>query len=328
MISKKKVIVTGGSGFIGTNLVELLINQGHEVLNLDITPPRNHDQINFWLQVNILDLEILSVVISKFSPNIIYHLAARTDLDGEIISDYDANTIGVENLIKATSRNTALQKVIFASSRLVCKIGYIPSGMEDYCPDTLYGQSKAMGEKIVRVMSSQIPCPWIIVRPTSIWGPWFDIPYKNFFLSIYRKQYFHPSSMRIKKSFGFVGNTVYQLAMLGGENCIAACSQTMYLADYDAIDVGEMANIISAKFNCGPILNCPILLLKSFACIGDLLKKLGWRNPPLTTFRLNNLITPMEYDLEPLRAVAGPLPYTLHQGVEATCMWLIESELN
>ncbi len=326
MSSKKKVIVTGGSGFIGTNLVEHLINQGHEVLNLDINPPRNCDQIGFWLQANILDLEMLSYEISKFSPDIIYHLAARTDLDGETISDYDANTIGVENLIKATSRNTALQKVIFASSRLVCKIGYIPSGMEDYCPDTLYGQSKAMGEKIVRVMSSQIPCPWIIVRPTSIWGPWFDIPYKNFFLSIYRKQYFHPSSMRIKKSFGFVGNTVHQLGVLGSANCVAAHSQTMYLADYDAIDVEEMANMISAEFCNGPIVNFPMLVLKSCALIGDFLKRVGWKNPPLTTFRLNNLITSMEYDLEPLRAIAGPLPYTTYQGVEVTCKWLISSK--
>lgn len=326
MSSKKKVIVTGGSGFIGTNLVEHLINQGHEVLNLDINPPRNCDQIGFWLQANILDLEMLSYEISKFSPDIIYHLAARTDLDGETISDYDANTIGVENLIKAIAANTTLQKVIFASSRLVCKIGYRPSDMKDYCPDTLYGQSKVMGEKIVRDMSSKIVSPWIIVRPTSIWGPWFDVPYKNFFLSIYKKHYFHPASMKIKKHFGFVGNTVYQLGLLGGANCIAAHSQTMYLADYDAIDVKEMANMISAEFYNGPIVNFPMLVLKYCAYIGDCLKKMGWKNPPLTTFRLNNLITSMEYDLEPLRAVIGPLPYTMHQGIEVTCKWLILSE--
>jgi nucleoside-diphosphate-sugar epimerase len=324
--SKNKVIVTGGSGFIGTNLIELLINQGSEVLNLDINPPRNCEQKKFWLKVNILDLKLLSDVISKFSPVIIYHLAARTDLDGEVIADYDANTIGVGNLIKAVSKNTSLQKVIFASSRLVCKVGYIPGSMEDYCPDTLYGQSKAMGEKIVRAMSSQISCPWIIVRPTSIWGPWFDVPYKNFFLSIYRRQYFHPASMKIKKHFGFVGNTVYQLGVLGGENCIAAHSHTMYLADYDAIDVKEMANIISAEFYNGPIISFPMPVLKSCAYIGDFLKKKGWKNPPLTTFRLNNLITSMEYDLEPLRAVIGPLPYTMHQGIEVTCNWLILSE--
>lgn len=322
----KKIIVTGGSGFIGTNLVELLINQGHEVLNLDINPPRNNDQIKFWRQVDILNIEMLADTIYNFSPSIIYHLAARTDLDGKTISDYDTNTIGVENLIKVIIKNSTLKKVIFASSRLVCKIGYIPSGVDDYCPDTLYGYSKVMGEKIVRGMNLQFPCPWIIVRPTSIWGPWFDTPYKNFFLAIYKRQYFHPASMRIKKSFGFVGNTVHQLAMLSGESCVAANSQTMYLADYDAIDVEKMANIIGAEFKYGPVLNFPIFLLKSFACIGDFLKKIGYKNPPLTTFRLKNLITPMEYDLDLLRAVAGPLPYNLHQGVEITCKWLIKSE--
>ena len=325
MSSRRRVIVTGGSGFIGTNLVELLINEGFDVLNIDINPPRNHGQIKSWIKLDILNLEKLSDVISKFSPNIIYHLAARTDLDGQSISAYDANITGVENLIKAIAGNGTLQKIIFASSRLVCKVGHFPISMEEYCPDTYYGRSKVKGELIVKSMSLQIPCPWVIVRPTSIWGPWFEVPYKNFFLSIYKKQYFHPTSMRIKKSFGFVGNTVHQLRVLGVDYS-AANSKTIYLADYDSIDVEEMANIISLKFNAGTIANVPLCVLKSFAFLGDFLKKIGWKNPPLTTFRLSNLITPMEYDLEPLRALTGPLPYNLEQGVEITCKWLLTSE--
>jgi nucleoside-diphosphate-sugar epimerase len=321
-----KVIVTGGSGFIGTNLVEFLVNQGYEVLILDIAPPRNQLYGKFWSNVDILDFNSLNKVFSSFSPDVIYHLAARTDLGGKKITDYDANTIGVENVIKAIAKNPTLKKIIFASSRLVCQIGYIPRGMEDYCPDTLYGQSKVIGEQIVRAMGYQLPCPWIIVRPTSIWGPWFDVPYKNFFVSIYRGHYFHPASMRIKKSFGFVGNTVHQLVTLGKENCLVAHSKTIYLADYDPIDVEVMANIISSEFKRGLIPVFPLFLLKSVAFIGDFIKKLGWKNPPLTSFRLNNLITPMVYDMEELRAIVGPLPYTLQDGVEVTCQWLLASD--
>ncbi len=325
MSSKIKVIITGGSGFIGTNLMDHLIGKGYEVLNLDILPPRNHNQTKFWHKVDILDFNLLDKTIFNFSPSIIYHLAARTDLDGLVISDYDANTVGVKNLIRSLAKNTQLKKVIFASSRLVCKIGYAPSSVDDYCPDTAYGHSKVMGEKIIRAMSSQIPGSWTIVRPTSIWGPWFDVPYKNFFMSILRRQYFHPTSMRIKKSFGFVGNSVHQLFVIGGDACKSTHSETLYLADYDAVDIEEMANIISAKFNRGPILNLPIFILKVFARIGDFLKSLGWKNPPLTTFRLENLIKPMEYDLEPMRVVAGPLPYSLHEGIEITCKWIKKS---
>jgi hypothetical protein len=63
-------------------------------------------------------------------------------------------------------------------------------------------------------------------------------------------------------------------------------------------------------------------VLRPIAWLGDALKTLGWHNPPLTSFRLNNLLTPMVHDLEPLRAIVGELPYTMETGVSLTVDWL------
>lgn len=59
-----------------------------------------------------------------------------------------------------------------------------------------------------------VDLPWVLVRPTSIWGPWFDVPYRNFFLSVARRRYVHPAGKRIHKSFGFVGNITWHLHRL------------------------------------------------------------------------------------------------------------------
>ena len=317
-----RILITGGSGFIGTNLVELFASRGDEVLNLDIAAPRNSAHHSFWQRGDLLDGVGLRSLVRDFAPEVIFHMAARTDLDGRSVNDYAANTVGVENLIAAVEGATSLRRLIFASSRLVCRIGYAPRDEFDYCPTTAYGESKVIGERLVRDALSRLPCPALIVRPTSIWGPWFDVPYKTFFLTIAHGRYVHPGSARILKSFGFIGNTIHELVRLMDAPADAVAGKTFYLADYPPIDVAVMANTIQRALGVKPIKTVPIGVLRPAAWVGDSLKALGWRNPPLTSFRLDNLLTPMVHDLEPLRAVVGTLPHSMEEGVRMTVDWL------
>ena len=318
----ERVIVTGGSGFVGTNLVEHFVAQGAQILNLDILSPRNPDHVRYWKRVDLLDRKELIKSIRSFQPNIILHMGARTDLDGKSVADYSANTDGVTNMIDAIEGLVSLKRIIFASSRLVCRIGYQPINDQDYCPTTPYGESKMVGEKIVRESGYRIACPWVIVRPTSIWGPWFDVPYKTFFLSIAKGRYVHPGHAEILKSFGFVGNTLYELQRLLEVHAESINEKTFYLADYPPIDVARMANTIQHELGVAPIRTMDVAVLRGAAWAGDVLKLLGWRAPPLTTFRLNNLLTPMVHDLESLRKIVGNLPYSMEEGVHITADWM------
>ena len=146
---KEKIIVTGGSGFIGTNLIEELIRQGYEVINIDIKEPQIKTRNNVWKQVDIKDLENLRKIFRDFSPKYVIHLAARTDLTGKRIEDYSSNTIGVENVLKCCLELESLEKVVVTSSMLVCKTGYYPKNQYDYAPSTLYGKSKVISEENV-----------------------------------------------------------------------------------------------------------------------------------------------------------------------------------
>lgn len=317
-----RVLITGGSGFIGTNLVEHFSAQGAQVLSLDSGAPRNAKHLKYWRQLNLLDGPGLSLTVNEFDPHFVLHMGARTDLNGKTVSDYSANTVGTANLIDALVPLKSLQRVIFTSSRLVCRIGYQPTSDDDYCPSTPYGESKVEGERLVRERGRGIPCPWMIVRPTSIWGPWFDIPYKTFFLTIAKGRYFHPGGGAIYKSFGFVGNTIYQLQHLLDADGGHVHGKTVYLADYPPIEVSEMANEIQRATGAPSIRLIDLKWLKLAARCGDIMKHLGWNNPPLTSFRLANLRTEMIYDVRPLQAIVGPLPFSMQQGINATVKWL------
>jgi nucleoside-diphosphate-sugar epimerase len=318
LAARERVLVTGGSGFIGTNLIEACLGAGITVMNLDPEPPRNPKQLPLWTKVDTLDSSAVTASVDDFDPTLVFHLGARTDLHGRTTADYAQNIQGVRAIIEASNAASNIRRVIFASSRLVCRIGYQPKHDEDYCATTPYGQSKVVGEQIVRAAEHHYE--WLIVRPTSIWGPWFAVPYRDFFDAVARGRYFHIKGQSIKKSFGYVGNTVYQLQRLAYAANVAG--QTIYLGDYPPTDLRIMANLIQRNTEASEVRTIPLWPLSLAARGGDLLQRGGWSEPPLTTFRLNNLLTEMVYDMHPLRDAVGSLPYSLEDGVRETVAWM------
>ena len=144
-----KILITGGSGFIGTNVVQFYLDKGEEVLSIDCISPKKDAHQKFFSNVDLEDEVTLEKVIIDFNPDYIIHLAARTDLDGKSLDDYSANTKGVENILKIAYKCSGLKKILITSSMLVCHAGYYPKDQFDYAPTTLYGESKVKTEEIV-----------------------------------------------------------------------------------------------------------------------------------------------------------------------------------
>jgi nucleoside-diphosphate-sugar epimerase len=315
-----RYFITGSSGFIGTNLVEELRLRSEYVYGYDAKRPRILAHADYFTAGSLLDKEQLRAALLSFAPTHIIHMGARTDLDGKVISDYRENTEGVSNLIDCCDSLPTLKRVIFASSRLVCEIGYIPTSYDDYSPTTAYGESKVQGEIIVKSLSPR-KWDWCIVRPTSIWGEWFGVPYRNFFDLIKSEKYFHPAGLQVKKSFGYVGNVVYEVLALAQADAEKVAGKCFYVGDYEEIEVGAFASEIARRFGVKRPVEVPQSLLRFAARFGDFLDNFGVKFP-LTTFRLNNLITPMPHNFEDLKQVVGKLPYDLDIGIERTVKWM------
>lgn len=282
-----RVIVTGGSGFIGTNLVDRLVKLNFEVLSLDIKLPQIQSHKSIYRNIDIRNLNKLHDVVANFDPHYFFHLAARTDLNGTTLAEYDSNILGVENICAVVAKCRNLKKVVFTSSMLVCKAGYIPKNINDTCPTTVYGQSKVLGEKIVINNKELIP-EHVIVRPTSIWGPWFHEPYRNFFDIVLRGLFIHPGNKACTKTYGYVENSVNQLISLATQE--QRLKDYYYIGDRIPLNISIWANQIAELAAIRKPLTFPITVYHFLAMFGDVLKKIGF-NFPMSSFRLKNMIT-------------------------------------
>jgi nucleoside-diphosphate-sugar epimerase len=313
-----KVLVTGGSGFIGTNLIERFISQGYQILNIDIAEPKIAKHKSFWREVNINVLDDLNRCIKSFEPDYIVHLAARVDLDGKEISDYATNVLGVQNLLNCTFNLGCLKKILITSSMLVCDVGYKPMDQFDYSPSTVYGKSKVQTEKLV--WENRPKCDWAIIRPTSIWGPWFGPPYKNFFDMILSKNYFHIGNKGCVKSYGYIGNSVCQIEKILFSNTFDEGQKIYYIGDNPPINIEEWANEIADEAGF-KIVKLPFLIIKFLAILGDTLKIIKV-NFPMNSFRLRNMTTNNIIDLKDTYELLQNLPYSRRDGIKKTLKWI------
>jgi len=227
-------------------------------------------------------------------------------------------------MVRAISAQPSVVRCIFTSTKLVCATDYVPKSMDDYCPNTLYGESKVMGEKIVKD-NTTMRCDWCIVRPTSIWGPWSDsahIPYGKFFRMIARGRYFHPGHADPPKSFGYVGNGMFQIEKLFDAPTEQIHRKIFYLTDYDTFTIREWADMISMKLRNKKIRAIPEWMVSILAVVGDLMKFCGIKEPLFSSFRLQNMrANTAKIPTEAIRQITGPLPYSMEQGVEETIAW-------
>lgn len=305
----RRVLVTGGSGFIGTNAVRHHAGAGAEVLNLDRAEPQDPDAPGTWTEVDLLDARAVASAVADFGPTEVLHLAARTDLDGATVADYAVNVEGTANLLDALDPATC-RKVVVASSMLAGR-----PGDPDAAPTTPYGESKRDMERLVRARTGGPP--WVLARLTSVWGPWFGEPYRPFVERVLRHRYVHPGSTPVTKAYAYVGNVLHQL------DALPADGRTLYVSDDPPYSTHDWAAAIAAAAGVPAPRSVPVGVMKVAAKAGDLLARTGiWRYPPMTSFRLANMRQPASFDTTEVRALAGPSPYDLDAAVAETVAWL------
>lgn len=149
------IIVTGGSGFIGSHICNLLSEQGHSVRIIDIAPPPMGVHAEF-VRASVLDLPRLQRLVA--GADAIVHLAALVDVQASMAdpySDFSVNVGGTINVLEA-ARHNGVEKVAYASSAAVYgNPQEVPINEEHpAAPLSPYGLSKLTAERYVLLYNS------------------------------------------------------------------------------------------------------------------------------------------------------------------------------
>ncbi len=144
-----KILITGGSGFIGAGLADQLLSKGHQVILFDITPSSKERKNETFVKGNITNLAEVINVVRDYKVDHIFHLAAMLSAQCEQNpwAGIQVNALGIYHVLEA-ARLFGVQKVIFTSS--MGAYGIIQHGIIDDTtiqkPQTLYGVTKVFGE--------------------------------------------------------------------------------------------------------------------------------------------------------------------------------------
>lgn len=162
-------LVTGGSGFVGTMLVQKLLDEGHRVASIDLLPTSlSHGRLNAVIG-DIRDRACLDAIYADFRPQAVFHCAALlahgSITEAELMSH---NADGTRVLAEATAA-AGVRKVVYLSSNCLWGHGFERPVSEDEAPAPCepYGVSKLEGERVLAAFGNQfetvsIRCPTII----------------------------------------------------------------------------------------------------------------------------------------------------------------------
>ncbi len=190
-----RIIITGGAGFIGSNLVRRMVHQGHEVLNLDkLTYAGNLNSLtdltgsnNYrFLQADIIDASAVTSAIENFQPSAIMHLAAESHVDRSIDGPREfinTNVGGTLNLLLASLNywrslpepaKSSFRFLHVSTDEVYGSLG--PEGLfteeTRYDPHSPYSASKASSDHLVRAWHDTYGLPVLITNCSNNYGPY------------------------------------------------------------------------------------------------------------------------------------------------------------
>ena len=324
-----KAYVTGGTGFIGSHLVERLVDQGYQVTCL-IRKTSNLRWLSQLLdtkspQVHIVtgdlhDTDILAQHVRDV--DLVFHLAGLTKAPDAAIYDR-VNAEGTKHLVEAClSAQTNLGRFVYCSS--LAAVGPSCSATpntEDVKPQPLtdYGSSKLKGEMVVREHADRLPIT--IIRPPAVYGP-RDVDVFLFFQMINRGVIPILGDADKLLSLVHVKDLVAGIYTAAVSEC--AVGETYFLTDGDIHTWMGIERVIADALEKRPLkVKVPFFLLDCISIFTEAAAKITRQTPVLNRQKVRDLKQRFWIcDSTKAQKELGYCPiYTLQKGIQETADW-------
>lgn len=257
----KKVLVTGGAGFIGSHIVEKLLEEKYEVIIVDNLISGSKENIfvpSVFYQADINNPELEDVFL-KEKPNYVIHQAAQVSVQSSIDDPYNdaiVNIMGTLNLLKLCVKYK-VKKFVFASSAAVYgQPRYLPIDENHSTkPISFYGLSKLTSEMYIHLFSKVHDLEYCILRYANVFGPRQNAKGEAGVISIFINRIMRNQQLDIYGDGNQTRDFIYVKDVAAG--CIQALqngeNEIINLSSQTQTTIIELAKILSRSRNLQPV---------------------------------------------------------------------------
>ncbi|MGD0550669.1 MAG: SDR family NAD(P)-dependent oxidoreductase [Candidatus Bathyarchaeia archaeon] len=251
------VLVTGGAGFLGSHLVDKLVELGSNVTVVDDLSFGRRKNVNKqarFVRLDITKFALLEKAIARARPGIIYHLAANATTKetamgwSDPASDYRVNAVGTLNVLRAVADLGLNPQIIYASSAAVYgEPEYVPIDEKHPTnPQSPYGVSKLTGEKYMLIYHKERALPVTVLRIFNVYGPRQP---RYVILDLLKKLERNPNDLEVIgtgeqiRTYCYVSDAIEAFVLAAQEQSVG---EVLNLAGNDITSIKELAERIVA----------------------------------------------------------------------------------
>ncbi|MBV8348661.1 MAG: NAD-dependent epimerase/dehydratase family protein [Mycolicibacterium sp.] len=335
-----RVMVTGGSGFVGGNLVAALLDRGHWVRSLDRVPSALADHRRLETVVgDICDPESVAAAVDQVDT--IFHTAALIELmgGGSVTEEYrrrsfDVNVGGTENLVHAAQK-AGVKRFVYTSSNSVVIGGEAISGGDETLPYTdrfadLYTETKVAAEKFVLSQNGVGGLLTCAIRPSGIWGSGDQTMFRKVFERVVTGQVKVLIGGRHARLDNSYVHNLVQGFILAAEHLVeggTAPGQAYFINDDDPVNMFEFARpVVEACGEHWPRVRISGRLVHTAMAVWQRLHfKFGLPQPPLEPLAVERLYLDNYFSVDKARRELGYDPlYTTDKAMHDCLQYYVE----
>lgn len=325
---KRKVLVTGGGGFLGGAIVRLLISEGETVRSFS---RRHYSELEALgveqIQGDLSDIE--AVVSACRNVEAVYHVAAKPGVWGRYETFYLPNVVGTENIISAC-KSCGVQRLIYTSSPSVVFDGTDMEGVDETVPypstyHAPYPQTKAVAEyKVLEAAKEGLPA--VAIRPHLIWGPGDNHLIPRIIQRAHRLRQVGDGSNLVDTIYIDNAALAHVLAEKKLRSNPELSGRTYFISQDEPIALWEMINRILAAGGMPPVKRriSPGTALAAGSILEVIYKTFKIKaEPPITRFVARELATSHWFNIQAAKSDLGYKPaISTDEGFKRLKEWL------
>ncbi|MEZ5512880.1 MAG: NAD(P)-dependent oxidoreductase [Steroidobacteraceae bacterium] len=318
-----RILVTGGSGFIGRCLVEELAKAGHELVNLDLCRPEWPAPFARSFIGDVRDRELVREAMSGCSA--VFHLAAaHHDVGIDVPTYFDVNENGTRVLLDVMDKQDVLELCFVSSVAVYGQSTDEPDECSPTFPTLPYGASKLAAEKVAREWAATDPKrSALVLRPAVVFGPHNFANMYALIRQLHSRRFVQVGSGFNQKSMCHVDNLV--AAMLYLWNQRRTGTRTFNYVDKPDLASRQITDVILDALGQRPSrLRIPIGLALAAIAPVDFLGRMIGRDFPISGLRIRKFANSRTvFDSSAIFRTGFVAPLSLEDGLRSMVNWYL-----